>query len=66
MIGKPVHKIIKPQRKEYVGECLLKFNGEPLRKFQTKALAYNRKQAKEKMSDGLSVHVVKTYKAKRK
>jgi len=64
LIGKPVHIILKPKRKEYTGQCLLKFNGEPIRKFETKTLAYSTKQANEKMSEGLSVHVVKVYKSK--
>jgi hypothetical protein len=66
LVGKPVNRVIRPKRKEYVGYCLLKFDGEPIRKFETKTLAYSSKQADKKMTQGLSVHVVKVVKKKRR
>jgi len=65
-VGKPVNKIIKPKKRSYKTHCLLKFNGEPIRKFDTNVTAYSSAQAEKKVKEGLSISVVKTYKTKKR
>lgn len=65
LAGKPLHKVIGPKRRMYKTHCLLKYNDEPIRKFETKVLAYSSQQAERKMKAGLSISIVKTYKMKK-
>lgn len=60
-IGKTVHGILKPKKKLYTAECLLKYNGEPITKFKANEYAWSTRQAEEKLTKGLSISVAKVY-----
>jgi len=66
LVGNPIRKVIGPKKKTYKTHCLLMFNGEPIRKFDTNVRAYSSSTAEQKVKEGLSISVVKTYKTKSK
>lgn len=66
LVGKQVLKVTAPRRKRYVAACIIKYDGQPLRKFDVNIKDFSQQKAKSKVEKRLEITVVRVYEEKRK